>query len=637
LQAYIVIKLSQFHQFLSTGNVDLRSSLDAHSGMAHGILTRSARVTAKLAARARWLIWAPAPSIFGGRTTASVPLTSSNAHRVAPGFASPCGPIGIPRCVRTAAASAASIKQVTFEPDTLPFVGLSTSGLDAAEGDLLVLAVTEEEFATEGDVTSIKSEQLRQLDESLTGVLTEIVAWGGFDGKQGSSSRVVRHTGPGTKAKHVAMVGLGKGAKLTAAADWGLSPFQALGSAVATLAKTNKAVDVAVALLTQPDPVLREPALSQIVTGTLLGGYESSRFKSKKSPTASKLASVQVLMDLDAAAADAAVARGVAAARGNLVTRYLVEAPPNVCTPTHLAEAAAHIAAKSPDVFTLKVYEKDECEAMGMGCYLGVAEASAEPPKFIHLKYSPKGGSASRKIAIVGKGLTFDSGGYNLKAGAGSMIELMKFDMGGAGATLGAACILGELQPDDVEIHFIIASCENMVAGAGLRPGDILTAANGKTVEVNNTDAEGRLTLADAMWFAQEKCGVTSMVDIATLTGACIIALGANIAGLFTPSDSLAASLTAASKAAGEKIWRMPMEEEYFESLKSPVADMKNTGARYGGSISAALFLKQFVKEGVEWAHLDVAGPVWNEKLGLPTGFGAQLLAEWAVAQGVAK
>ncbi|EFJ45167.1 hypothetical protein VOLCADRAFT_106122 [Volvox carteri f. nagariensis] len=603
--------------------------------MAHGLLTRSARVTAKLAARARSFVTSH-PTVFVARSPSPTLVTPIATARIAHAFAAPRGPIVAPRGVRTAAASAAAMKQVAFEPDTLPSVGLASSALDSWEGDLLVLAVTEDDFVTADEVTAVRSEGLQQLDAKLGGQLAEIVAWGGFDGKQGSQSRVVRYTGTGSKAKHVAMVGLGKAAKLTVATEWGVSPFQALGAAVAALAKANKAEKVAVAITTQPDPAVRGSALTQITTGSLLGGYESSRFKSKKSPTASKLTSLEVLMDLDAAAAEAAVARGVAAARGNLLTRYLVEAPPNVCTPTHLADAAAHIAAKSPDVFTLKVYEKEECEAMGMGCYLGVAEASLEPPKFIHLKYSPPGGTTSRKIAIVGKGLTFDSGGYNLKAGPGSMIELMKFDMGGAGATLGAARILGELKPSDVEIHFIIASCENMVAGAGLRPGDILTAANGKTVEVNNTDAEGRLTLADAMWFAQEKCGATSMVDIATLTGACIIALGTSVAGLFTPSDSLAASLTTASKATGEKIWRMPMEEEYWESMKSPVADMKNTGTRYGGSITAALFLKQFVKERVEWAHLDVAGPVWNEKLGLPTGFGAQLLAEWAMAQAAA-
>ncbi|KAG2486113.1 hypothetical protein HYH03_015208 [Edaphochlamys debaryana] len=526
--------------------------------------------------------------------------------------------------------------KVPLEPESLPSVAVSAAPLAAFEGDLLVLGVTEEDFATEGEVTAIKTPALQEIDASLGGVLSELVAAGGVDGKPGSQSRVVR-LGGGSKvgARWVALVGLGKGAKLSAASEWGASPFQGLGNAVATLAKANRAVTAAVALL-GPWPETKAAAVSQIATGALLGGYETTRFKSKKSPTASKLGHLTILADLDAEAGAAAAARGVSVARGNLMTRYLVEAPPNVCTPTHLADTAKLIADAAPDVYSLRVYEKAECEEMKMGLFLGVAEASAEPLKFIHLKYSPPGGSASRKVAVVGKGLTFDSGGYNLKAGAGSMIEMMKFDMGGAGATLGAARILADLKPAGVEAHFIIAACENMVAGEGLRPGDILTAASGKTVEVNNTDAEGRLTLADAMWFAQEKCGVTSVVDIATLTGACMVALGMSIAGLMTPSEPMASSLQAAAKAAGEKVWRLPLEAEYFDSLKSPIADMKNTGARTGGAITAGLFLQQFVNEGVEWAHLDVAGPVWSEKANVPTGFGAALLAEWLIAQGAA-
>ncbi|KAG2430377.1 hypothetical protein HYH02_013739 [Chlamydomonas schloesseri] len=610
-------------------------------------LLRCASRTARLvASSSRSVVACPRAAALSARIASSVPASGFGAmsSNVNSSVAAVAG-AGPHRGVVVAAASTGGLPQAafSFEPDSLPAVSVAAGGgganvADVAagwEGDLLVLGVTEEDFVTEAEVTSLKGDALKALDAALGGALAEIVAAGGFDGKQGAQSRVLRLYG-GAKAKHVAMVGLGKAAKLAVVADWGASPFQALGAGVATLAKANKVVTVGLALLpgAAPAAAVAATALAQITSGTLLGGYEATRFKTKKSPTASRLAALTVVgAGVEGAGAEAAIKRGLAVARGNLLTRYLVESPPNVCTPAHLAATAAHIAAVAPEVFSLKVYEKAECEAMNMGLYLGVSEASAEPPKFIHLKYAPKGGSAARKIAIVGKGLTFDSGGYNLKAGPGSMIELMKFDMGGAGATLGAARILADLQPADVEVHFIIAACENMVAGEGLRPGDILTSASGKTVEVNNTDAEGRLTLADAMWFAQEKCGAKAVVDVATLTGACIVALGTQIAGLFTPSDEMAASLTAASKVAGEKLWRMPFENDYFDDLKSPVADMKNTGSRYGGAITAALFLKQFVNEGVEWAHVDVAGPVWNEKLGLPTGYGAAFLAEWALAQ----
>ncbi|GMP63954.1 hypothetical protein CsSME_00025434 [Camellia sinensis var. sinensis] len=245
-----------------------------------------------------------------------------------------------------------------------------------------------------------------------------------------------------------------------------------------------------------------------------------------------------------------------------------------------------------------------------MGSYLGVAAASANPPHFIHLCYKPPSGPVKAKLALVGKGLTFDSGGYNIKTGPGCIIELMKSDMGGSAAVLGAAKALGEIKPAGVEVmlvmrrrwcggsgsgsvvHFIVAACENMISGTGMRPGDIVTASNGKTIEVNNTDAEGRLTLADALVYACNQ-GVEKIVDIATLTGFCRIALGPSIAGVFTPSDELAKEVLAASEAAGEKLWRMPLEDSYWESMKSGVADMVNTGDREGGAITAALFLKQ--------------------------------------------
>ena len=233
----------------------------------------------------------------------------------------------------------------------------------------------------------------------------------------------------------------------------------------------------------------------------------------------------------------------------------------------------------------------------------------------------------------MGKSLTFDSGGLNLKP-SNSGIETMKMDMGGGAATLGAAQAIAQIKPD-VEVHFICAATENMISGKAMRPGDILKAANGKTIEVNNTDAEGRLTLADALVYA-ESLGVDAIVDLATLTGACIVALGNDIAGIWSTDETLAKELKDAAKSAGEKFWQLPMEEKYFEGLKSEIADMKNTGPRAGGSITAALFLKQFIKE-TPWAHLDVAGPVWSDKpSGVnntgATGFPVKTLVNWVLS-----
>lgn len=214
------------------------------------------------------------------------------------------------------------------------------------------------------------------------------------------------------------------------------------------------------------------------------------------------------------------------------------------------------------------------------------------------------------------------------------MSLLRRFDMGGSGATLGAAKIIAQTKPAGVEAHFIIAACENMIGSRGLRPGDILTASNGKTIEVNNTDAEGRLTLADALVYADKTCGATAIVDCATLTGAIIVALGDEMAGLFSPKDDAAKRVEAAAKAAGEDLWRMPMPDSMWAIMKSEIADMKNTGTRGGGSITAALFLKQFVDESVEWSHVDLAGPVWNDKKGGATGYGAATFAEWVTSHG---
>ncbi|AAQ00457.1 MULTISPECIES: leucyl aminopeptidase [Prochlorococcus] len=312
------------------------------------------------------------------------------------------------------------------------------------------------------------------------------------------------------------------------------------------------------------------------------------------------------------------------------LARELVAAPPNELTPAALAEKAVEIAKKFK--WNYKILNRKECEKEGMGAYLAVSQGSDLEPQFIHLTYKPNG-QIKRRIAMVGKGLTFDSGGYNLKVGA-SQIEMMKYDMGGSAAVIGAARAIGELAPVDTEVHFIVAACENMVNGSAVHPGDIIKASNGTTIEINNTDAEGRLTLADALIYAC-KLEPDAIVDLATLTGACVIALGEEIAGLWVESDELANELKDASSACGEKLWRMPLQASYKEGLKSMLADIKNTGPRSGGSITAALFLKEFISNGIKWAHIDIAGTCWTDKdRGIDpagaTGFGVRTLVNWA-------
>ncbi len=311
------------------------------------------------------------------------------------------------------------------------------------------------------------------------------------------------------------------------------------------------------------------------------------------------------------------------------LARRLVAAPPNSLTPQAMSIKASQIA-KDHDL-EIKILDAKECENLGMGAYLAVAKGSDLEPKFIHLTLKSEG-PIKEKIALVGKGLTFDSGGYNLKVGA-SQIEMMKYDMGGSAAVLGAAKALGAIKPKGLEIHFIVAACENMINGSAVHPGDVVKASNGKTIEINNTDAEGRLTLADALTYASN-LKPDSIIDLATLTGAIVIALGNDVAGFWSNNNDLANDLKTASAEVGEELWQMPLQKSYKDGLKSHIADMKNTGPRAGGSITAALFLEEFFDENIKWAHIDIAGTCWTDKNnGInpsgATGFGVKTLVQW--------
>ncbi|KAK6236924.1 Peptidase M17 [Theobroma cacao] len=529
-----------------------------------------------------------------------------------------------PLCSRRAKFMAHTIARATLgltQPANIehPRISFAAKEIDVAEwkGDILAVGVTEKDM-TKDENSKFQNSILKKLDGLLGGLLAEVSSEEDFTGKAGQST-VLRL--PGLGSKRVGLIGLGQSVLSPAA-------FRGLGEAVAAAAKTAQASSVAVALASS-EGLSNESKLSTasaIASGTVLGVYEDNRYKSEsKKP---QLKSVDILglgtgPDLEK---KLKYAEDVSSAI--IFGRELVNSPANVLTPAALAAEASKIASSYSDVISATILSAEQCKELKMGSYLGVAAASANPPHFIHLCYKPPSGPIKAKLALVGKGLTFDSGGYNIKTGVGCSIELMKTDMGGSAAVLGAAKALGQIKPPGV--HFIVASCENMISGTGMRPGDIITASNGKTIEVNNTDAEGRLTLADALVYACNQ-GVEKIVDVATLTGACVVALGPSIAGVFTPSDNLAKEVFEASEVSGEKFWRMPLEESYWESMKSGVADMVNTGGRQGGAITAALFLKQFVDEKVQWMHIDLAGPVWNDKKRVATGFGISTLVEWVL------
>ncbi len=328
--------------------------------------------------------------------------------------------------------------------------------------------------------------------------------------------------------------------------------------------------------------------------GAMIADYAFDKYKSEKKDRLDEITFAKF--------SENDVKEGIIFGEAMKFTRDLANEPAQNATPSKLAETA-----QSLDGIETKVFDKEECKRMGMGAFLAVGQGSVQPPKFIHMKYTGK--NPKKRIAIIGKGICFDSGGLDLKP-ASSMLT-MKDDMSGAACVLGVMSALSKLQPD-IEVHGLIAACENMPSGNSYKPGDILTAKNGKTIEIDNTDAEGRLTLADALCYASE-LKVDEVIDIATLTGAVVVALGNFVTGIMGNNDDLIKRLIKTADESGEKYWQLPMYKEYFNSLKSDIADMKNTGSRMGGASAAGVFLKEFV-DGPQWAHIDIAGTAYLEK-----------------------
>jgi leucyl aminopeptidase len=330
------------------------------------------------------------------------------------------------------------------------------------------------------------------------------------------------------------------------------------------------------------------------VIGTSIATYNFDKYKTKKAHRISEVYLSNVSNDIE-------IAKLIV--EGMKFTRNLANEPAAFATPTKLAEIA-----QSLEGVETTIYEKEQIEKMGMGAYLAVGQGSVQPPKFIHIKYIPE--NPKKRIAIIGKGICFDSGGLDIKPPS-SMLN-MKDDMSGAACVLGIMKVISRLGAN-VEVHGIIAACENMPSGNSYKPGDIVTAKNGKTIEVDNTDAEGRLTLADALCYACE-LNVDEVIDIATLTGACMVALGSVASGIMGNNDEFVKDIIKAGEYSGEKYWQLPMFQEYRDNMNSDVADMKNTGTRNGGASAAGMFLKEFVTDNVKWAHLDVAGTAFLDK-----------------------
>ncbi len=352
--------------------------------------------------------------------------------------------------------------------------------------------------------------------------------------------------------------------------------------------------------------------------------YRSTKPSAAPAPVLNKL--TLLVAKADVAAAAAGLGLGAAIAEGVALARELANRPGNHCTPTVLADEARKMAKANG--LKIEVLEKKQIDALGMGSFLAVAKGSDEPPRFIVMHYNGAAKGAA-PLVLVGKGITFDSGGISLKPG--EAMDEMKFDMGGAASVVGTLRAVAQLKPK-LNVIGVIAACENMPSGRALKPGDVVTSMSGQTIEVLNTDAEGRLILCDALTYV-ERFKPAAVIDIATLTGACVVALGAVHSGMFSPDEDLAAELLAAGQAALDTCWRLPLDDDYDEGLKSNFADMANIAGRAGGAITAAMFLKRFTAK-LRWAHLDIAATAWKSGAAKgATGRPVGLLTHWLLAQ----
>jgi leucyl aminopeptidase len=469
-------------------------------------------------------------------------------------------------------------------------VEFSTKGAppDTVKSDCVVVGVFEGRRLTEA---------AKSVDRAARGHLKKILEHGDLEGRLGST--LLLHGVPGTAAARVLLVGLGK------PEDFGAKEYRnATGAAVRALAEGG--ASDAVSYLAHV-PVKQQDAAWALMHGVLVAAdatYRFDRLKSKKEQPKglAKLAfGVNGKRDK---AAERTVEQGAALAQGVSLAKDLGNLPSNTCTPSYLAKQAQDLARRHK--LECQVLEEKDMQKLGMGALLAVTKGTHEPAKLIVLHY--RGGARKHKpVALVGKGITFDTGGISIKPAA--EMDEMKYDMSGAGSVLGTFEAVARMQLS-VNVVGVIPACENMPGGHAIKPGDVVTSMSGQTIEILNTDAEGRLILGDALTYC-ERFEPATVIDIATLTGACVIALGHVASGLYSNDDALARELVDASQTAWDRAWPMPLWDDYQEQIKSPFADIANVGGRPAGSVTAACFLAHFARK-FSWAHLDIAGTAWR-------------------------
>ncbi len=450
-----------------------------------------------------------------------------------------------------------------------------------------------------------------QLDEATGGAIARAFEVSEFKGGKGKTCSILA---PGAGLTRVLAVGLGKPAEVTQ------KVLEDAGGAVSSGLSREAAVAVA--------GTLTGPQAAEVALGAVLRGYRFDRYRTKeKAEDKPKLSKITVLT-AEVPKAKAAWEPLSAIAKGVFLTRDLVSEPPNVLNPAEMADRCRKLSELGLKV---EILGPKEMAKLGFGALLGVSQGSVNEPRMVVMQWNGVSGGArkpkDKPVAFIGKGVTFDTGGISIKPAGG--MEDMKWDMAGAGTVIGLMAALAGRKAK-VDAIGLVGLVENMPSGSAQRPGDVVTSYSGQTIEVINTDAEGRLVLADVIWYAQQKYDPKFMVDLATLTGAIIIGLGHEYAGLFSNDDALAQRLTAAGLETGERVWRMPLDEAYDKQIRSDIADMKNVGGRPGGSITAAQFIQRFVN-GKPWAHLDIAGTAWASKDSAiapkgATAFGVRLL-----------
>jgi leucyl aminopeptidase len=493
---------------------------------------------------------------------------------------------------------------------------LSFANLAGIETELLAVLAFDTQTAKGPDVKPLLV--LLTADEAVKAAASAVLGSGEFKG--GANEAVLIHAPAGLKAKRLLIVGLGKQAKVT---------VHSVRAAAGTAVRFTKprGIRELVFALPELESLAAGPSARAAAEGAVLGDFDSDTYRSDRKDVSVQSFVLAVAAGADNGAVQGGFAEGVIVGESQNFTRSLVNEPGNKLTPTILGQRAAEMAAEVG--LGWEIHSTEKLHELKMGAFWSVSQGSEEPPALIVLKYEPKGVTDGPVLGLVGKGITFDTGGISIKPS--DKMELMKYDMAGGAAMLGAMRAVALLKPK-VRVICIVCAAENMPDGKAYKPGDVVTAMSGKTIDVINTDAEGRLVLADGLTYAKS-LGATHLIDAATLTGAIGVALGTWNAGAFSNDDDTFAKFQAGLAVSGEKFWRMPLGEEYAEQIKSDIGDIKNTGGRAGGAITAAEFLHTFA-EDTPWIHLDIASMAWIEDSRPfiakgPSGMAVRSILEW--------